>query len=153
MAKQVWGGAAPRVNPSRAGRLVVVVSLEFPRGEAPQVEVELVQARVVAVMRELKLEFELIAAHGLFANDAAGADARASPRAIRSVGRHLAGLDRCTSLLPEKTFVWHLVAPDTTRHDGRRRGPWTRMEESNQLPADPTPVASNGRAQWKVQQV
>src|SRR6266851_5443120 len=100
----------PRVNLSRPGRLVVVVvgSLEFPRGEAPQVQVELVQARVVAVMRELDLELQLVAAYGLLADDAAGADARASPRAIRSLGGHLAGFDRCTSLLAENTFVWHL---------------------------------------------
>jgi hypothetical protein len=85
-----------------------VASLEFPRGEAPQVEVELVQARAVAVVRELNLELELVAAHGLFANDAAGADARASPRAVGSLGGNLSGLDRCTSLLAENRFVWHL---------------------------------------------
>src|SRR5216683_7445484 len=120
-----------RVNLSRPGRLVVVVvgSLEFPRGEAPQVKVELVQARVVAVMGELNLELELVAAHGPLANDAAGADARASPRAIRSLGGHLAGLDRCTSLLAENTFVWHLglLTRRATTDEGPRRIPGERI--------------------------
>jgi hypothetical protein len=87
---------------------VVVRSLEFPRGEAPQVKVELVQARIVTVMRELNLELQLVAGDGPFADDALGADARASPGAIGLLGGNLAGLDCCTGLLTEEIFVWHL---------------------------------------------
>jgi hypothetical protein len=86
-----------------------VASLELPRGEAPQVNVELVQPGIVAVMGELNLELELIAAHGPLANGAGSTDARTSPCAIGSLGGHLAGLDRCASLLAENSLVWHLV--------------------------------------------
>jgi hypothetical protein len=86
-----------------------VVSLELPRGEAPQMKVVLVQTRRVAVMRELDLELKLVAAHGLCANDARGTDTRPSPSAIWVVRRNFAGLDRCTSLLTENGFVWHLI--------------------------------------------
>jgi hypothetical protein len=85
-----------------------VVSLEFPRGEAPQVKVELVEPRVVAVIRELNLELQLVAAHGLVANGAWGADSWASPRAIGPLGGNLACLKRCLGLLAESSFVWHL---------------------------------------------
>jgi len=149
MAKQVWGGAAPVVNPSLAGRLVLVVSLELPRGKAPQVKVELVQARIVAVMRELNFELQLVAAHGLLANDAAGADAWASPRAIGSLGGHLAGLDRCPSLLAENRFLWHLASPDTVRHDRRRR---TVHKPGSHKPDATGPDARcvRHKARWKV---
>jgi hypothetical protein len=82
-----------------------VVSLELPRGEAPYVKVEIVQAGRVAVMGELNLELQLIFPHGLPANDAGGTDTRASPRAIGAVRGKLAGLDRCPSLLAEDSFV------------------------------------------------
>jgi hypothetical protein len=36
-----------------------LVPLELPRGEAPDVDVELVQTRIVAVARELNLELKL----------------------------------------------------------------------------------------------
>src|SRR6266508_76727 len=140
MANQVWDRRGPRVNPSRTGRLAAVISLEFPRGEAPQVKVEFVQALLIAVIRELNLELQLVAAHGPLADGAGGADRRGSQRTIGSLGGHLAGLDRCTSLLAENSFLWHLVDPDTARHDRRRRGPYSSWGASDQMPADRTPV-------------
>ena len=71
---------------------------------------ELVQSRIVTVMRELNLELQLVAAHGSPADRAGGADAWASPGAIWTSGRELAGSDSFSGLLAEKGFVCHLDA-------------------------------------------
>jgi hypothetical protein len=74
-------------------------------------EVVLVQARRIAVIRELNLELQLVAAHGPLANGAPGADAWPSPRAIGSLGGNLAGLDCRSGALAENSLVWHVVGP------------------------------------------
>src|SRR5258706_10605344 len=60
-----------------------LVPLKLPRGEAADVDVELVEPRIVAVAGELDLELHLLLGHGLLAHRARGANARPSPGPIR----------------------------------------------------------------------
>jgi len=68
-------------------RTLARTSLKLPRGEAPDVDVELVEARVVAVSCELNLELQFILRHWLLAYRARGTDARPSPSPIRCATR------------------------------------------------------------------
>src|SRR2546421_7545002 len=76
-------------GPATVKRASVAVrpSLQLPRGEAPRVDVVLVQAGRV-VTGELDLELHLLACHGELAHRAWRPDAGASPGAVRvSVGK------------------------------------------------------------------
>jgi hypothetical protein len=63
------------------------VPLELPRGEAPDVDVELVEARVVAVASELDLELQLILGYGTATDGAFDPDTRTTPSPIRCATR------------------------------------------------------------------
>jgi hypothetical protein len=98
----------------------VLTPLELPRREAPDVDVERVQPRVVAVAAELDLDLELVAGRGLVADGAYRANAWPAQGAIRSASRERAALNRFTSLRAEKLFIGHLAVPrrDRTRNRG-----------------------------------
>src|SRR6266436_2008344 len=60
-----------------------LVSLELPGGEAADVDVELVEARIVAIPSELNLELKLGFRHGQRADLTGGADPETAPGPIR----------------------------------------------------------------------
>src|SRR5687767_5864333 len=96
--------AAPRRRPvgTLLARLVHVLALQLPHGEASDVDVELVQAGdAIGVSGELNLELHLILGHGLVTHGARGPDAGAAPRAIRAPGGQLAVYDRISGFLAE----------------------------------------------------
>src|SRR5712664_2611045 len=64
-------------------------SLKYPRREALDVDLVLVQAGVVAVVGELDLELQFCASDRELADRTQGADARASPSPIRRAIRKL----------------------------------------------------------------
>ena len=68
-------------------------AFELPGREAPDGDVELVEAGVAAGAGELDLKLQLVLRHGLVAHRARGADTWASPRTIRTTGGELAALD------------------------------------------------------------
>jgi hypothetical protein len=86
----VRASAGDRVRglPRRLGR----PPLKLPCREAPDVDVELVQPGIVAVVRKLDLELKLLLAHGQLADRAGGADAWTSPRpCLRQPGGPVGG--------------------------------------------------------------
>jgi hypothetical protein len=85
-----------------------VLPLQLPDGEAPDVDVEPVQARLGAIVGELNLELHLVLGDRLFADGTDSADAGATPRAIRASGGELALLDGFSSFLAEDRFVGYV---------------------------------------------
>jgi hypothetical protein len=71
--------------------LPVPTALELPRREAPDVDVVLIQTRVVAVIAELDLELHLVRRDRQGADRARSTDSWAAPSAVRSAVRELAG--------------------------------------------------------------
>src|SRR4030095_11025182 len=61
--------------------------LELPRREAPDVDVELVQAGVVAVALELNPKLQFFPRYGQVANRAQVSDPRAAPCTVGTTGR------------------------------------------------------------------
>ena len=61
-------------------------------------DVELVEAGIVAVSGELNLELQLVLGHGLLAHRASGTDAWPTPGAIRGMGGELTVLDRSSGM-------------------------------------------------------
>src|SRR4029453_8095250 len=82
-------------------------SLELPRREAADVDVELVEPRIVAVTSELNLELQLVALHGKATDGTESADTRPAPRAVRTAGREFPSLDHCSGFLAEDLLVGH----------------------------------------------
>jgi hypothetical protein len=72
-------------------------SRELPCGEAPHVNVELVEARVVPVPGELNLELHLVLCDGQRTPRALSADAWPTPGAVGSAGGELAALDEAVA--------------------------------------------------------
>jgi hypothetical protein len=95
--------------------------LELPRREAPDVDVVLVHAGVVAVALELDLELHLLPRYRLAADHTCSADAWAAPRAIRSAARKFATLNGLARLHSENLFVGHLAVPRRARTRGATR--------------------------------
>jgi hypothetical protein len=79
--------------------------LKFPRGEAADVDVKLVEARVVAVTSELNLEFQLVALHGKATDAAGGTNTGTAPGAVRFPGRDFPGAECFSSLFTFAGFV------------------------------------------------
>ena len=90
-------------------RYLVRLPLELPRREAPDVDVELVQSGIVAVTRELNLEFHLIAGHGVPAHRTESTDAGPAPCAVWPTLRKLAITDDSADLLAEDRLVGYRV--------------------------------------------
>ena len=67
------------------GQSLQLLSLELPRREAADVNVKLVDARIVAVTSELNLELQLVALHGKGTDGAGRADTRPRPTCGRDV--------------------------------------------------------------------
>jgi len=67
--------------------LLQVVPLELPGREALDMDVELVEAEVVAVAGELNLEIQFVVLHGQFADGAWRSDAWTAPGPIRCATR------------------------------------------------------------------
>src|SRR4030095_1946740 len=109
--------------------------LELPRREAPDVDVELVQAGVVAVALELNLKLQLFPRYGQVGTRAQGSDPRAAPCTVGTTGRQLTIPDDCSGLLAQNGLVghdapcsaWRQRAACSTRGCGARcRGLWRR---------------------------
>src|SRR5438128_2180780 len=98
-ARAAWAGASASLGGS---------SLELPRREALQVDVELVQPRIAAVAGELDLELHLGGLHGKLTDRTLGADARTSPGTVGPSPRELAVSDHQARLLAQAFFV-HLA--------------------------------------------
>src|SRR4030095_7314031 len=81
--------------------------LELPRREAPDVDVELVQAGVVAVTLELDFKLQLLLRYGQVANRARGSDPGAAPCTVGTPGRQLTTPDDCSGLLAQNRLVGH----------------------------------------------
>src|SRR5882724_12085544 len=86
--------------------------LELPGREAPDVDVVLVEARVVAVVRELDLELQLALRYGQVADRARGTDSWPAPCPIRPSVRKLPGFQHLTDLRAHKLLV-HLAGSPT----------------------------------------
>ena len=71
----------------RDADLLQVVPLELPGREALDMDVELVEAEVVAVAGELNLEIQFVVLHGQFADGAWRSDAWTAPGPIRCATR------------------------------------------------------------------
>src|SRR4030095_445992 len=83
------GSSELRRTTDRLASSVLLRSFKLPCGEAPNVDMELVEPRIVAVTSELNLEFQLVV-FDRKATDATGcADTRPAPRAVRTSGREL----------------------------------------------------------------
>jgi hypothetical protein len=82
--------------------------LELPRGEAAHVKVELVQAGLGAVPRELDLEFQLVSLDRQSAHGTLRTNARPSPGAVRRTSRELVILNSGACLFAEASLVGHL---------------------------------------------
>jgi hypothetical protein len=119
------GWTAPsRTRPvRRRGRFSVWLArarglpLELPGREASDVDVEVVQNALDAIVFELDLELYLILRHGQHAHRTWGADAWTSPRPIRLASGKLSITDRVSGFLAEKELVWHLAVPQKARRD------------------------------------
>src|SRR5438552_11731163 len=98
-ARAAWAGASASLGGS---------SLELPRREALQVDVELVQPRIAAVAGELDLELHLGGLHGKLTDRTLGADARTSPGTVGPSPRELAVSDHQARFLAQAFFV-HLA--------------------------------------------
>jgi hypothetical protein len=135
----VGAALAARTTPSvaRSGMRggAALTPLELPRREAPDVDVELVEPRIVAFTAELELELELMAGHGLVADGTCRANTRPVPGAIRSASREPVALNCCTSLRAENSFARHLAVP---QRDADERA--TRYERE----AKPDAVGEDG---------
>ena len=95
--------------------------LQFPHGKAPDVDVELVQSGIVAIVRELNFELQLVASYGLLAHRTWGPDAWPAPCAIRPTSRELSGLDYCSGFCSEDRFVRQLRSSNYTHETDARR--------------------------------
>jgi len=76
----------------------LLVPLELPRREAPNVNVELVEPWIVAIPSKLNLELQLILGHGPSTDGALGSDPRTAPGPIRGARGELTALDRFAGL-------------------------------------------------------
>ena len=96
-----------------------VVRITSPHGEIelPVIVTKDIVAGVVAVPRELDLEFQVILPDGNTTDRAGSTNARPSPRPIRLASGKLSIADRVSGLLAEKELVWHLAVPQKARRD------------------------------------
>ena len=98
----------PTFRSSPASRIRLPLrSLELPRGEAADMDVELVEAWVVAVTSELDLELQLVALDGKPTDGTGCADARPAPCTVRRSGRELPRLDAFSGLPAEDLLIGH----------------------------------------------
>jgi len=86
-------------------------SLELPRREAPDVDVELVEPGVVSVALELDLELLLVFGDGQSANGARGTDAVTSPRTRWCDRGQFPFLNGFSSFRTERYFIRHWQTP------------------------------------------
>jgi hypothetical protein len=77
----------------------------LPYCEAPDVDVELVQAGIVAVARELDLELHLGGRHWKVADRTRCADTRPTPRPVRATGGKLSLLNDRAGFRTEGFFI------------------------------------------------
>jgi hypothetical protein len=85
--------------------------------------VELVQSGIVAIVRELNFELQLVASYGLLAHRTGSPDAWPAPCAIRPTCRELSGLDYRSGFCSEDCFVRHLRSSNHTHEtDARSAG-------------------------------
>jgi len=85
----------------------VLGAFHLPRREAPEVQMEPVQAGRRAVVRELQLVLHLVGQDAFAADQAWKAHAPAAPGAIRVVPRQHAGLKDFPRERPDLLFVGH----------------------------------------------
>jgi len=103
-----------------------VTAFELPGGEAPDVNVELVESRIGAVMRELDLELHLGLGDRHFTDGAVCTDARTAPCAVGATAGNLAALHGCARFFAKMGFVRHRLVPRMRRLAPRRgRSAWT----------------------------
>src|SRR5436309_933337 len=80
-----------------------LVPLELPRGEATDVDVELIEPRIVAITSKLNLELQLTAPDRKITHRTRCIDTWPAPCAIRESGRELPCLDHCSGFLAESS--------------------------------------------------
>jgi hypothetical protein len=88
-----------------------LVPLELPGREAPNVNVELVEAWALSVVSELDLELHFILLDRSSADGTFSANTGTTPCPIRSAGGELAVLDGFAGLFAEARFVRHVGLP------------------------------------------
>jgi hypothetical protein len=77
--------------------------------------VELIEAGIVAVARELNLELHLGGRHWQIAGRALGADTRPTPRTVRATPRQFALLDDLANFRAESLFIHEVMLAAATR--------------------------------------
>ena len=99
---------------------------EFRGREAPDVDVQLVQPRVVAIAPELDLQLQLAAGHGFIADGTCRANTGSAPRAIRSAA------GACRPQPPRAPSRGELVRPASrcTSAGLQRRAPRAHEQEA-----------------------
>ena len=130
-------------------------SLKYPRREALDVDVVLVQAGVFAIALELDLELHLGRPHGQVADHTHGADARPSPRAVGGAARKLTVLndgtrlraDSSARLTPSRCASATVTATAAARPDQSSR---TRPAGFQASSAAPTSAAPGSGARDRV---
>ena len=137
-----WGGDLDRVRlrglhcPASGQRsaarsavrsAAVSMPLELPRREAPDVDVELVEPGVTAVVPELDLELHLVAGRGLFAGGACCANTWPAPRPI---GLRLGSLPITTALraFSRTIFSFGIWAFLARKPGARRQEDWVQPD-------------------------
>jgi len=95
--------------------------LELPRREAPDVDVVLVEARVVAITRELDLELHLVALDGQFTDGTGRTDPGSAPCAVRLSAWELAIAYNGARFLAQDFLIPHLDDLDAQQVAARAR--------------------------------
>jgi hypothetical protein len=134
-------GAGDAVGERTQAHALVTVPppLKLPGREPANVDVELVEAGVVAIMGELDLELHLVARDGQFSDGADRTDTGSTPSAVRSAVRELPSVEYLTGLRTYSLLV-HLAGSA-----GAPR-PWCGPASAgrpSQMPSGWAPVASD----------
>jgi hypothetical protein len=139
------GPATAWLYPPQLAVLAILCTLELPGREAADVDVKLIQPRLIAVKRELDLELQLILRDGLTADPAVRTHSRSAPGTIGSSVWQLSIANDFAGFRAKRRLVRHIevsrirqdVAKPNARRPGRllaspwkpdgRRGQFTRL--------------------------
>jgi|SoiMethySBSTD1v2_1073268.scaffolds.fasta_scaffold338299_2 hypothetical protein len=130
-------------------------ALQHPSREAADVDMELIQSGVAAVIGELDLELQLILRDGLAAHRAGRTDLRPAPRTVGSSGWQLSRTDRFSGLRAQNLLVGHGGSPGFGR-SGRAKcqeaGRLLRQPESP-MEGSPTLLRIGGQRRLRGQRM
>ena len=105
------GGAQESGN-QLAVRATVPYALELPCCEAADVDVELVESRVVTIAGELDLELQMILRDGLAAHHAGRTHTRPAPATVGSSVWQLSSTDQFAGFRAQNSLVGHGSSPE-----------------------------------------